>query len=181
MKPKNVILFAHYMRAGIGRIADISCVKPRPHCKSPGQIGGAAWPSGLVERIKNPGVDDKPSGFITWNEADWLRHPVQLNAGKCQRKAGRLRSLRYFSVSIFVTHSSSPPPCNLKFSKILDEDTISWIQGSCNCDGEKLSDKIADKKIENVSLIFLATIFITEPPTPHPPHRNHRRTSNLWY
>ncbi len=27
-------------------------VKARPHCKSPGQIGGATWPSGLVEQLK---------------------------------------------------------------------------------------------------------------------------------
>ncbi len=42
---------------------------------------------------KRPRVDDKLSGFITSNEANRLRHPVWLNVGKKQRKAGRLHSL----------------------------------------------------------------------------------------
>ncbi len=68
--------------------------KEHPHCKSPDQIGGATWPSGLVEQLKIPGVGDKLSGFIASNEADRLRHPVRLNGGKHQRKADRFRSLR---------------------------------------------------------------------------------------
>ncbi len=59
----------------------------RPHCKSPGLIGGVACPSGLVEQLKYPSVDDKLSSLITSNEANWLRHLVRLNVGKHQRKA----------------------------------------------------------------------------------------------
>ncbi len=70
-----------------------STLKAHLRCKSPSQIGGATWPSGLVEQLKSSGVDDKPSGFIASNEADRLRHPVWLNGVKRQRKADRLRSL----------------------------------------------------------------------------------------
>ncbi len=44
--------------------------------------------SGLIEQLKYPHVDDKASDFITSNEANWLCHPVWLNVGKHQRKAG---------------------------------------------------------------------------------------------
>ncbi len=71
-------------------------LKARPHCKSPSQIGGATWLNELVEQLKSTGVDDKPSGFVVSNEADRLCHPVWLNVDKCQRKADRLRSLRFF-------------------------------------------------------------------------------------
>ncbi len=60
------------------------------------QVAWPNWWSGLAEQLKSPGVDDKPSGFITLNEANRLCHPVWLNVGKCQRKAGRLRYLRFF-------------------------------------------------------------------------------------
>ncbi len=33
-----------------------------------------------------------------------------------------------------------------KFSKMLDEDTISRIRGSCDCDGGKLGDKNRGRK-----------------------------------
>ncbi len=69
------------------------------------------WPnrwSSLVEWLKNPGVDDTPTGFITSNEGDRLRHPVRLNVGKRPRKGGQLRSLWFFSVSIFVSHFFPP-------------------------------------------------------------------------
>ncbi len=64
-----------------------------PCCKSPGRIGGAAWSNGLVEPLKCPRVDDKPSGFIASNEASRLRQPVWLNVGKHKRKSGQLCSL----------------------------------------------------------------------------------------
>ncbi len=70
--------------------------KALTHCKLPGQIGGETWPRGLVEKFVNPGVDDKPSGFIASNKANRLRHPVWLNVGKCQRKIDQLRSLLFF-------------------------------------------------------------------------------------
>ncbi len=44
-------------------------LKARPHCASHNQIGGATWPSSLVEQLKSLGVEDKPSGFIISNEA----------------------------------------------------------------------------------------------------------------
>ncbi len=64
-----------------------------PHCKLLGQISGVAWLSGLIKQLKHPRVDGKPSGFITSNEANRLRHPVWLNVSKHQRKADQLRSL----------------------------------------------------------------------------------------
>ncbi len=86
-----------------------SSVKARPHYKSPGQIGGATWPSGgLVEQLKSSDANDKPSSFITSNEVDQLCHPVQLNSGKRQRKANRLRRLRFFSAAIFIIYYHLP-------------------------------------------------------------------------
>ncbi len=40
------------------------------HCKLPGEMDEAAWPSGLFEQLKYPHVDDKLSSFITSNEAN---------------------------------------------------------------------------------------------------------------
>ncbi len=88
-------------------ICSFSLANTRPHCKLPDQIDGATWPNGLVEQLKSLGVEDKPSGFITSNEADRLCHLVQLNGGKCQRKADQPRSLRFFFNAIFIIHS--PP------------------------------------------------------------------------
>ncbi len=51
---------------------------------------------------------------------------------------------------------------NFKFSKMLDEDTISRIRGSCDCDGENWVTKITAKKMKNVSSIFSAAIFVTQ-------------------
>ncbi len=76
--------------------------------KSPSQIGEATWPSGLVEQLKSPGVDDKPSGFIASNKGDRFHHLIWLNGGKCQRKADQIRSLQFFLAAIFVIHSPSP-------------------------------------------------------------------------
>ncbi len=152
-------------------------VKPPPHCKSPSQIGGADWPSSLVEWLKNPGVDDKPSGFIMLNKANRLRHPVQLNVGKCQKKkTGRLSSLRFFSASIFVTHSSPPlititGPSNLRYCIFVQH---FW---SCASDGENWVMKIAAEKIENVGSIFSAAIFITQPCT-HSPSQSSQYPQN---
>ncbi len=53
---------------------------------------------------------------------------------------------------------------NLKFSKIFGEYTILQIRGSCDCDGENWVMKIAPEKIENISLIFSAVIFVTQFP-----------------
>ncbi len=64
-------------------------------CKSPStlQVTQPNWWSGLVEQLKNPCVDDKPSSFVTLNEVDRFHHSVWLNVGKHQREAGWLRSV----------------------------------------------------------------------------------------
>ncbi len=144
------------------------CLKSCPHCKWPGQIDGAAWPSGLVEQLKSPGVDDKLSSFIASNKANQLRHLVWLNVGKCQKK----KSVDFLVFNFFQPQfsSSTPPPLphkkksqsqdpqirniatssnifeNSKFSKMLDKDAILQIQGSCDCDGGKLDDKNRGQK-----------------------------------
>ncbi len=54
-----------------------------------------------------------------------------------------------------------------KLSKMLDENTILRIRGSCDCDGGEIGwqkSKIAAEKIENVSSIFSAAIFVTQFP-----------------
>ncbi len=45
---------------------------------------------------------------------------------------------------------------------MLDEDPISQIRGSCDCDGGNWVTKIVAEKIENVNSIFLAEIFVTQ-------------------
>ncbi len=56
-----------------------------------------------------------------------------------------------------------------KYSKILDEGTILWIQVSCYCDGGNWMTKITGEKIELTFLIFSDAIFFTQFP-----HRNRR-------
>ncbi len=86
--------FCRVSKSSGEKISDpLTSLMARPHCKLPGQISGAAWPSGLVGQLKYPRVDEKPSCFITSNEADQLCHPIWLNVGKHQRKVGQLRSL----------------------------------------------------------------------------------------
>ncbi len=51
-----------------------------------------------------------------------------------------------------------------KFLKMLYEDTISQIRGSCDCNGRNWVTKIAAKKIELTFRIFSAAIAITQFP-----------------
>ncbi len=51
-----------------------------------------------------------------------------------------------------------------KFSKTLDEDTISRIRASCDCDRGNWETKIASKKIKRTFSIFSAAIFVTQFP-----------------
>ncbi len=109
-------------------------VKARQHCKSPGQIDGATWSSGMTEQLKSSGVDDELIVFITSNEADWLRYPVWLNGGKHQRKANRLHSINFFSAAIFIIHS--PPDHNrrtLEFAILRLRQTFLKIFNSQKC------------------------------------------------
>ncbi len=159
-----------YMLCSFGVFGVFYCklvcgLKARLHCKSLDQIGRATWPSSLVGQLKSPGVDDKPSSFIASNEADRLCHPVQLNVGKRQRKADRLRSFRFFRPQF--SSSTRPPPNhklqsqdprihviasssnifeNFNFSKILDEDAISRIREFCDCSGRKQDDENRGRK-----------------------------------
>ncbi len=96
----------HMENDSIVTLNTLRCIKAHPHCKSPGQIGGTTWTSGLVEQLKRSGVDDKAIA----NEADQLRHLVRLNGGKRRRKATRLCSLRLCSLRAQFSLSTSPPP-----------------------------------------------------------------------
>ncbi len=69
---------------------------------------------------------------------------------------------------------------NFKFSKMLDKDAISWIWGSCDCDGGKLDDKNCGWKNRKCRLIFSVRFSSHNQPHTPPPHRNHRRTLNGW-
>ncbi len=138
--------FFHY-------IALIVSLKARLHCKSPGQIGGAAWSSGLVEQLKSPGVDDKPSGFIASNEADRLRHLFWLNIGKHQKKAGRLRNIWFFWPQF---SSSKRPPPRMRARTRTHTHTHTHthhhnreFKGSVIAVGGNWMTKIMAKKIEN--------------------------------
>ncbi len=111
-------------------------LKAGPQCQSPSQIGGAAWPSGLVEQLKSPGVDNKLSGFIVSNEANWLHHLVRLNVGKHQRKPGQFRRLQFFARNF--RHLLPPPTLSqsqdpLEFAILYLRQTFLNILNSQKC------------------------------------------------
>ncbi len=138
-------------------------VKACPQYKSPDQIGGATWPSGLVGQLKSPDADDKPSGFIASNKADRLHHPVWLYVGKRKRKADRLRSLRFFWPQFW----SSTPTLSITIAGLRLCQTFLKILNSQKCwtkmqyrefegpaiamegGGRSQKTKIVAKKIEN--------------------------------
>ncbi len=140
------------------RLTESVYIKASPHCKSPCQISVTTWPGSLVEQLKSSGVDDKPSDFIASSEANQLCYPVPLSGGKRQKKKKRPTSWsQIFLATIFVIHSPLPSQSqdprirnivsssnifeNFKFSKMLDENAISQIPGSCDRNGRKLDDE----------------------------------------
>ncbi len=173
-------------------------LKARPHCKSPGRIGEATWPSGLVEQLKSSGVNDKPSSFIASNEADRLHHPVRLNGGKHQRIADWLCSLWFFLDTIFVIHTPLPfhhhNRRSLEFAILRLRQTFLKMLNSQKCwtntqyrefEGpaivmrENWMMKIAAKKIENVDSIFSVTILVTQQPS-HSPASSQSSLDPQW-
>ncbi len=96
-------------------------------------------------------VKEKPTNFVVFDFFGCkFRHPPPPPPSQFQDN--QIRDIASSS-NIFE---------HFKFSKMLEEETISQISGFCDCDVENWVTKIAAKKIELTFLIFSVAIFVTQ-------------------